>query len=385
MAGEAEPSRTATYATLLVVIVFCTVVGVGWWFLVSPQYSQFIGSKPGRHAASVGTAFLIMLIAAYCARVISQYRADAFRRNEKRTWYMGWKPYILLAVISALGTLNSAFVFFESRAILRQDIAVVRDNYGLLWAAAHKVLPSQPYAEKTAKMESLLKRLHEEIVNPNGGNFCGVGPSARSIITDMSAILPNYPVINGTGPIRPCDIGKAERVYQSYADNAHQMIKADDAYLRDNGPNKASFLEKLDQNFNRAIAQLGALEASSSGIGPSATVDQSPLYAARTSFNTDRRTYLSLSGDDPTSITSIDTLQSDEVSSYASTLSLLAKRAGQVTTWFYVAIALALDFAVIYLLTELNLQQPKRQAVIGVVAEDKPFESDPQFLWVNRK
>jgi hypothetical protein len=106
--------RTATYLTCLVLAVFCVLIMTGWWYLLAPT----IGQK----AFSGLIAFVLTVLAAFSARQIGQYRADAIIKGESRPWYHGWKPYTFLAIISALGTLNAAFVLFESKAILRHDI-----------------------------------------------------------------------------------------------------------------------------------------------------------------------------------------------------------------------------------------------------------------------
>jgi hypothetical protein len=54
-------------------------------------------------------------------------------------------------------------------------------------------------------------------------------------------------------------------------------------------------------------------------------------------------------------------------------------------SWAYVAFAIALDFVVIYLLTQFNLHYGRRRQTNNHVTEahvDQRFQTDPRFLWV---
>jgi hypothetical protein len=370
-------SRTATYFTCLVLLIFCALVMTGWWYLLAPTL--------GQKAFAGLIAAVLTVIAAFSARQIGQYRASAIVNEEERRWYSGWRPYTFLAIISALGTLNAAFVLFESRAILRHDISTVRDEYSMLRDVAHQQLQLGGYPEKLAQIDSLLKNLHEEIVNPNGSKYCGVGRSALAIIGDITKIIPDYRQLNGSGPINPCDTARAEKVYESYAKMAHEMIKSDGSFLHANGPAKLSFLASLDSHYAQMDKDLAALEVAASGVGPADALDKSGLYRARDNYNSDRRTDISLSGDAILVPNEISSLQSDEVNSYASTIKLFSKRVTQPTTWFYLVLALAMDFAVIYLLTQLNVRfgRTKTQASDKFGPQELRFVTDPQYIWTN--
>lgn len=365
----------ATAITWLVLLLFIALVSTGWWYLLLPSIRIW------QVVALVSLA--LTFLAALAARQIGQYRADAFEREERRPWYFGWKPYLFLAIISALGTLNAAFVLFESRAILRDDIQQVRSAYTSLRDQAHRDLQPRAYAEKQVQLEGLLRSLHEEIVNPNPG-YCGVGPSARVIIADIARLIPGYRVLNGSVPIRPCIRSEAEQMYQSYAAMGHEMIRGDDAFLRINGPAKLAFLDLIDTHFTSASRDLDALETSVSGVGTTDFVDKRPLYEAKSNYNADRSTFFSLRGGAVPEIREIARLQSDEVNSYASTLRLFWERLFNLRTLFYLLLAIALDFALIYLLTQLNIRHGrKRRPSAEADADMMRFQTDPKFLWTN--
>lgn len=365
----------ATLFTWLVLLLFCALVFTGWYYLFANIFQNAWGA--------VAVALLITLLAAVCARQVGQYRAAAHERGEVPAWHHGWKFYIFLAVISALGTLNAAFIMFESRAILRTDIAHVRTSYSALRDDAHRQLTPPGYREKLARIDALLGNLHEEIVNPNRGAYCGVGPAARAIIADLQAEIPSYRVLNGSGAIRPCDVQRAEQVYQSYADMARRMARGDVSSIGLGGPVKLQFLDDIDGRYQKMDTALASVETAAAGFGGTESIDKGPLYRAKDDYNADRGTFISLGGQASAATPVIESFQTDEVNSYASTLNLFRKRFLYPTTWFYLLIAVGLDLALIFLITQLNIRYGRARKSTTVVVERR-FYTDPRFLWSGR-
>ena len=360
---------------MVVLLVFCALVSTGWYYLFVP----ILDSKSG----AVIIAALITILAVICARQVGQYRAAAKARGERPGWHHGWRFYIFLAVISALGTLNAAFIMFESRAILRTDVGHVRSSFGALKDEAQLQLTPAGFNEKRARVDALLDNLHEEIVNPNRGAYCGVGPAARSIIADLRSEIPGFRELNGSGSIQPCDLERAERVYQSYAQMAQRMIYGDIALIGPGGPVKLEFIDQLEANYADMDLGLAGVEAAAIGIGGVDSIDIQPLYRARDDYNADRQTFIALGGDATSETPEISSLQIDEVNSYASTLNLFRKRLLHISTWVYLLIAIGLDLALIALLTELNVRfGVAKRASVKVV--DARFYTDPRFLWSSR-
>jgi hypothetical protein len=369
--------RTATILTWLVLVLFCCLISTGWWYLLAPTIGQQIVA--GLVAAA------LTAVAAICARQIGQYRADAILKGNKPVWYHGWKPYVFLAIISALGTLNAAFVLFESRAILRHDVATVRNAYNVLRDSAHAHLPPRGFAEKSAQLEGQLKRLHEEITDDSRpGNYCGVGQGARAIATEIQRIIPGFDFIRGAGPIKPCNAAKGEAMYEAHAKIARELLQSDPAYLATNGPDKLAFLRELDSRHGKMDRELAALETAASGIGTTDHLNKGALYSARDDYNADRSTFFTLNGAPVQGIDEIRSLQSDQVNSYAQTLELFWKRLFNGSTWFYLLLALAIDFVAIYLITQLNVRFGHRgEPASDYDEENKRFYTDPRFLWTN--
>ena len=75
-------------------------------------------------------------------RVIAGQRA-AKQIDDKKNfrWIYGWPALLSLFMISALGTVNAAFVLVEGASIVRQDINAVRTAYDGLSIDAKRELP----------------------------------------------------------------------------------------------------------------------------------------------------------------------------------------------------------------------------------------------------
>lgn len=375
--GKLIGSKTvATIVTCTVFALFCALIGMGWFFLLEPQL--------GRSHLDIVIAAVLTGLAAVCARQIGGYRAAAKRAGEPTSLLREWQAYLFLLVISALGTLNAAFVLFESRAILRHDVGTVRTAYGTLRDNARATLPPTGYFEKVAQVNGLLVALHREINNPNGGNFCGIGPEAKLIILQIRALIPDYHVLAGSGPIRPCDQAKADKVFGAYKDMADEMLVGDRSFMGTKGPEKINFLTTLDRHYEQATRELKELEVSAGGFGGIQNIDRAKLYDARNLYNADRATYFSLAGKADKDVAEIGSLQSDDVGSYRTVFDLIVKRFFNGWTLFYLVIAFGLDFLTIYLLQTLNLRFSQARDAKRPEDEEleRQFQTDPRFLWV---
>lgn len=379
--------RNATLITWLFLLIFCGAIGFGWWSLVT-------ASLQSTWAKAVALVFVLGLTlgAAFFARQIGQMRAAAKLAGQTWRWYHGWKPWLFLAVISALGTLNTAFVLLESRSILRDDVQNVRNRASNLRVASDRDLTPAGFNEKEATVRGHLTNLRNEIINDRtDGKHCGVGREARDIIGQMRSILPNFREISGSGPINPCDRIKAERMYQPYEEMAWSLLRADRQFQQNKGPEKLALRDAIQRHQKEMDQPLRELETAASGFGPAAGIDKRALLSARDNYNADLKQYLGLIGPAAASESELELvshLQSDQVDSYAATLRLIYDRFLNYKTIFYLIIALGLDFAVIWLITLLNERfgsrsRRRQDGVSDHPSWSGPFAKDPKFLWVN--
>jgi hypothetical protein len=236
----------------------------------------------------------------------------------------------------------------------------------------------QGYLEKEAQVNSSLSKLHEEIFNPNGGKYCGIGKDAELYIGEITNIYPKFHKLDGSGPIYPCDTGKEERIYKAYEKMALDLLHNDPEFVESHVKDKVEFREQLGGNYKKIILDnsLGKLEESAAGLGSAESLDKGPLYDAFAAYNADHATYLSLTSQPAQ--TDLEP-QSNDVNSYAKALRLFIRRLDNAMSWFYLILAFGIDFAVIYLITQLNVRF--RHKNYTYTEHDRVFETDPKYIW----
>jgi uncharacterized membrane protein YozB (DUF420 family) len=372
-------TRSATLLALWIfvisVIVFAAVF-VGWWLIFKPVVPH--------PAIAIAFAFVLAVIALLLARLLAEKLAEARAPGAPPLRWYYYLAYFCLFIVSAMGTINAAFVVWEGSSIVRQDMGEVRSAYTALDVFARRDLVSAGYNKKKADLEALLANLHEEINNPNGGNYCGVGEAAGAIITQIREIVPQMPIIRGTGAIRPCDPAKAERVYQSYAVSARATLERDQNFLAFHGPEKAEFLEKLATHIQAMRSSFEEMEGLLGDPTAFARAEvQRPLATAAANYNDDYKQAAGLAPRINSTIpVSVDVSQSQELGSFAAFFEILMSRLGDIKTWVYLLIAVLLDFGLVYFL----LQAFRRYRYSGKMEAPDPFRipgSHPKFLWVN--
>lgn len=359
-------------------LILCFVTG-GWWLLLREVISSSLMSGI--------MALLITTIALGLARFLGKKRAFAKIGNRANfRWYFGGMTYVFLFILSALGTVNAAFVLWEGPSVVRQDMEEVRSSYKKLQIYAHATLQIAEFDTKKSKVEGLLTALQKEIDNPNGGNLCGVGPYAQNIITDIRAFVPNMPIIRSGGMIRPCDHGRAQEIWSAYRDSAMASLNADPDFLAQDGPGRYTYLENLDKNIGEVESIFDGI--ASDLVGPTSFAKSSVQGGLETASSRYQSDYIELlrfvrepSEDIPQRV---DVSQSQQLGSLAAILQILFLRLGYVSTWSYILIAILLDFALVHFLTTAFARLIPASASTPV-DEFRVPGSHPRFLWVNPK
>lgn len=376
MQGWAKSTTALALWIFIVAVIVFAAVFVGWWLIFKP-----VVPVP---AIAVAFGLALALIALLLARLLAERFAEAKAPGAPPIRGYYFLAYFFLFVVSAMGTVNAAFVLWEGSSVVRQDMGEVRSAYTALDVFARRNLVSAAQNKKRADLEALLTNLHEEINNPNGGNYCGVGEAAAAIIVRIRQIVPQMPIIRGTGAIRPCDAAKAERVYQSYAVSARRTLESDPAFLSFNGPEKAGFLELLARHVDAMRSSFEDLEGRLGDPTAFARAEvQRPLASAAGNYADDyKRTAGLTSPIDDTIPASVDVSQSQELGSFAAFFEILASRLGDIKTWVYLLIAVLLDLALVYFLTQafVRYRYSKKTEAPDPYRKSGPH---PKFLWVN--
>lgn len=346
---------------VLVMILFCLVVGYGWLrllaFAMDPKIAGFV-------------AALITVIAILLARMIG------------RIWLSGpgaraklFLLYPILFVVSALGTINAAFYNFEGGSVLLQVIDDTEKQLAALDAASKRALRDEgPEAQAAAEVERLLIQLQSEIMNPQN---CGVGPEARRIIAAINRILPQFQALSNTRGVPSCDEETLLRLYKVYENNALRMLDIDPARRE-----RIAVRTDIAGPLARAMEDLRKAEtrlATGGGFGNGYTQAQLALENASTVYADTRE---KLAAAQPAAAVTLapatDISRSRDLGSITTMPGTLASRLNYWTTWFYFVTAVLFDLLLVFLFLE-----GLRQASPIVVMPAQPRHNDPQFLWVN--
>jgi hypothetical protein len=371
--------RSATALALWLVLIGAIVfaaVAAGWFLIFKPVVPHV--------AVAIFFATALALIALLLARLLAERFSERGVRGGRPVRRYHYLAYLFLFMVSAMGTVNAAFVLWEGSSVVRQDMAEVRSAYTALDVAARPRLVSAAHEKKRVELEALLTSLRQEIDNPNAGNYCGVGDAANAIIGRIREIVPRMPIIRGTGAIKPCDSAKAQRVWEAYAQSARATLERDPAYLSGGGPEKTAFLGRLGADIARTKAAFDEVEGLLGDPTAFARAEvQRPLAAAAASYRDNFRHAAALSGGlDPAVPETVDVTQSQELGSFAAFFDILASRLDQPKTWVYLLIALLLDVALVYFLTEAfrRFRHSRERERIDPYRQRGPH---PKFLWVN--
>lgn len=368
---------------VLVAALFVAIVGVGWYWLLNPV----VPASPLAGLAAV----LITTIALLCARFIGQQKAaedtepDGDGGRRPRTW---WSLYPFLFLISAMGTINLAFYNFEGTDVLQQNTDTARIELSRLSTTAHQLLLNKDFETKKSQVNGLLDKLSGEILNPNGRSSCGVGPVAKTVIGQITSILPDFAESSWGDNIHKCGSAALHDLDQDYRRRAMVMLNQDPAFVSARGPEKANYLANLDRDLGAAeegLKQAEAGLASRNGTHHAVAylAAQHALETADDRYSVYRSQLEQLAGAPVADLPpSLDIGASRSLGSITSILSTLMSRLGRWTTYFYFLIALALDLALIFLFAAQAEGASSRKRTIIVTGQARPGR-DPEFLWVN--
>lgn len=257
-------------------------------------------------------------------------------------------PYfIFLLAISALGVFNSLMLNFEGRYIFMEAIEESQKDFQQLDQLAKQQLEQNGLGVRLARIEALKGALLSEINNPLN---CGQGSEARRLIAELQRELPGFVPLSAAG----IDCSKNDEVIKNYSDKIAGLIE------------KASWNEpELVAASNSATAarsQLRELYGESSGsFGEKLLSEVKPRLEGLDDEY--RRIYMELearkavSQDTPTALPLLAVQTLGEPSQV---FALVAARILHFTTWFYFALAIALDWFMTYLWSTVRESRTNR-------------------------
>lgn len=128
-------------------------------------------------------------------------------RHEHGVVKLKWVLYfLLLFVFSGYSLILASMFLVESPVIVTEALRKSIEGLTDLERNANNLLPVQEYEELVGRVEAKRLMLLHEIKSANAGPFCGIGPFAKELITDINQDLNNAVVIaNGDDKGHDCN------------------------------------------------------------------------------------------------------------------------------------------------------------------------------------
>lgn len=194
-------NNVSFYALVCLVIIFLIIVTYGWSKMLVSEAAQ---PSESFDILSAGFA-LIKYVAAFGIAIIGVVLAKGVAAERMRIASVSspkflhtWKAYfVVLLLISALGTMNSLSMMFLQDSVLSDVISKTVHDLQLLKFKVEEKLSTPQYDRQRANIDQLFANFEQELSNP--GN-CGFGAQSNQRFRELQAVLPNLkPLALGSG------------------------------------------------------------------------------------------------------------------------------------------------------------------------------------------
>ena len=350
---------------------------------------------------------LLAITAIGLAKGIAEERFVARDKIEDGAPDRTWMAYVfVLFLISALGTMNTLYYYGEGRVILSETIDDTRNTMTRFNVEVAKILRNTKLEEKQATVNRLLTKLEAEIINPNGGETCGVGPNASNTINEITAVLPGFAKFS-SGKAYKCDQGDRQfaAIVQGYKDQAQRLLRNDLEYVNTEYEKKAAFINAVNIRVNSAVGKLDAAKAALAGntkqkstgaasvpISEQNDSELNDAYdVAKQAIENAAVTYgeLKINLEQISGVTSalppkIDTATTRQLGAIMQIVPLILSRWNHFSSWVVLLVAVAADVTLIMLFARVV----KADLISTKPNEKKVDKSDPgeaiMVLWTNK-
>jgi hypothetical protein len=328
--------------------VFFFYIGFGYYqtFAITSPTLGFWGAL----AIALGMLILIYIFVRHTAIAIHHARSVSGRAK------LSWIPlFLILFMFSGYGVITASMLLFEGPTVCRESISAMLDALAKLEAYEIHALRDDAYEDTQSRVEAERVQLHQEIYSPSSRQYCGIGPSAKTIIENLARNLPGIALINGTDNDHNCKdtayLGRITRAYDQEIDaglnnlaERHQIPQQrqlHDEFTKSMAENKAilsSLLQKLAgrsnfiTNFSLYSASVKALE--------DARTSYVRLFAKLKAFDRSGR---------PDVPASPPLGPVERLASGFQVVSVIGNRLDRPQTWLYIAVALLGDLLVCWM------------------------------------
>ena len=363
---------TTSLLLIAVVMLFIIVVTYGWLHLLKDVVGNLI--------AASALALLLTVIALLVARYIGERRSAAQATGQgSRERAIDWiLIYPFLFLISALGTMNTAFYRFEGASVLQTDIDRAQTKLRQLVAAAELTFGGTEHQAKVQRVNSELVVLRREMTERRRkSNLCGIGTEAQKNIDAILADLPRFRVPHGVAGQNNCDTVDQEASYAGVDTLAHQLLDEEVS------PTLKSVEDKVRTSEAALLNAEKGFDVSAGGNISDDTYRkaQEALRIAATTYSEGRELVVAASSPKsiPGSIVDerLEFPNSLQLGSVFNLIPTILSRLSYGSTWVYICSAILLDLALVFLFMQAALGGQK------ILGREAVPSTDPKFLWVN--
>jgi hypothetical protein len=317
-----QSDRPAAVALIGIGIIFLAILGRGWQGLFA-NYGLSVSTFLG---------LLIGFIAIALAYAIGSERVHQPHAKAAALAY-----FFFLINISALGTINAAFVTFQAGNVFREEIDRATSATIKLRDVGKTLLTSADYIKFYQLVDERWKSLKAEIENPQR---CGQGVEAARRASELQEILPSFRMLSGGGQCT-----NIPRVLSAYEKQVSDLVKNSPFYSREK--EKIEYREKLVSDTTAMLERLVATGRSVNG--------RLNIQDVKMQLFDNAEQYIQLRQELETKVKhptdgiplKIDTSAVSALGDIGQIVPFILTRIAEPSTYFYLIIALLLDLAVI--------------------------------------
>jgi hypothetical protein len=218
---EEVSNSTSFYALLCLVVIFLTVVTYGWSTMLVP-----VIRLPNQWADELSPLFSVLryligfAIAAAGVVLAKAVAAERIRLGAEASpmFKHTWKGYFLvLLLISALGTMNSFFMSSQQGPVLAEAISKTRQQLQQLKFQINEKLDTPAYDRQRIEINQLFSNFEKELRNPAN---CGFGAQSNRLFLEIQKELPKLtPLRLGSGACENVD-----QLIATYRDTVDRLM-----------------------------------------------------------------------------------------------------------------------------------------------------------------
>jgi hypothetical protein len=299
--------------------------------------------------------------------------------------------FLPLFLFSAFGIIAGAMLLYEGPIICRDAMVKLNTAFSQLEASARTQLsvPAIDVLEKN--VAAARKTLSDEIRNPEGGKYCGVGQRANETLTELENLLPTFRRLRA--PAKPQhDCSKTEELdalvneYQGLIDSA---LANDPLYTQTRYREKVSFGSELKA---AADEQIGELQTGITQLSAVTTfafnlnLYRDSVATLETANSIYTKYYQGLAGlvgaSNISAPETVDIAPAENIASFFQIFNSLYYRSDKSSTWIYIIGAILCDITAASIACWAILRVRKIDLYRAAYVDDRRVgNTDVKYIW----